>query len=103
MELNNTTQNSVHKLNVTFVYRRWFPYHRIPNAIEYPEVWESTSPSVSDPFSSTTIESGSAEERRMLSSIETFRSITRDPAVDNTNDRKRMRSSLDTFNSLFQK
>jgi hypothetical protein len=50
MELNNTAQNSVHKLNVTFVYRRWFAYHRLPNGLKYPEVWEQSTKSPSNPL-----------------------------------------------------
>lgn len=43
MELNQSSQNSVHKLNVTFAYRRWFAYHKIPNSVKYPEVWQTIS------------------------------------------------------------
>jgi hypothetical protein len=36
LELNNSAQNQVHKLNVTFSYRRWAPVHRRTNNISYP-------------------------------------------------------------------
>ena len=36
LELNNNAQNQVHKLNVTFSYRRWAPVHRRTNNISYP-------------------------------------------------------------------
>jgi hypothetical protein len=103
MELNNTLQNSVHKLNVTFAYRRWFPYHRIPNAIDYPEVWQKSTTSPSNPFQTTNIDIEPESSQRMSSSIETYRYITRDPAVDNSDEKKRMRSALDTYNSLFER
>jgi hypothetical protein len=38
LEVNNTAQNSVHKLTVNFVYRRWTPVHRITDSIAYPGV-----------------------------------------------------------------
>lgn len=38
LEVNNTSQNSVHKLTVNFVYRRWTPVHRITDSIAYPSV-----------------------------------------------------------------
>jgi hypothetical protein len=38
IELNNSTQNQVHKLNVTFTYRRWAPSHRITDGMIYPTV-----------------------------------------------------------------
>lgn len=37
VEVNHGTQNQVHKLNVTFVYRRWKPVHRITSGVSYPE------------------------------------------------------------------
>jgi len=49
LDLNQSTQNQVHKLNVTFSYRRWFPYHRIPNEIRYPEVWEQQVVNTTNP------------------------------------------------------
>ena len=49
MELSQSAQNSVHKLNVTFAYRRWFAYHDIPNSVRYPEVWETKTKSKTDP------------------------------------------------------
>lgn len=57
MELNQSSQNSVHKLNITFTYRRWFSYHKTPNAIRYPEVWQNTSKDKTNPFTDKTIES----------------------------------------------
>jgi hypothetical protein len=36
MELNQAAQNQVHKLNVTFAYRRWKPNHVLTNAMRYP-------------------------------------------------------------------
>lgn len=38
LELNNTTQNQAHKLNVTFAYRRWSPIHNLSSRMKYPEV-----------------------------------------------------------------
>jgi hypothetical protein len=38
LELSNSTQNQVHKLNVTFAYRRWAPVHSISNSVTYPGV-----------------------------------------------------------------
>jgi hypothetical protein len=38
LELSNSVQNQVHKLNVTFAYRRWTPVHNISNPINYPGV-----------------------------------------------------------------
>lgn len=49
MDLNQSSQNSVHKLNVTFAYRRWFAYHRTPNSVKYPEVWETVAKNRNDP------------------------------------------------------
>ena len=45
LELNNTAQNQVHKLNVTFAYRRWIPLNIKSNEIrtdrnEYSEVFK---------------------------------------------------------------
>jgi hypothetical protein len=57
MDLSQSSQNSAHKLNVTFTYRRWFSYHKTPNSIKYPEVWENTSKSKSNPLSQTVVES----------------------------------------------
>lgn len=37
LELNNGTQNQAHRLNVTFVYRRWTPIHRITSGVRYPD------------------------------------------------------------------
>jgi hypothetical protein len=37
LEVNNSSQNSVHKLTVNFVYRRWTPVHRITDSIAYPD------------------------------------------------------------------
>ena len=34
LELNQSTQNSVHKLSVTFVYRRWRPVHRLTDTMQ---------------------------------------------------------------------
>jgi hypothetical protein len=34
LELNQGNQNSVHKLSVTFVYRRWRPVHRLTNTMQ---------------------------------------------------------------------
>ena len=36
LELNSGTQNQAHHLNVTFVYRRWTPIHRITSSVRYP-------------------------------------------------------------------
>ena len=105
MELSNTAQNSVHKLNVTFAYRRWYPYHRIPNAIEYPEVWEEKSVSPSNPAQSITTGSGGTRDRSEAE-IDTFRFTNRDPDADRIGEiinNKRMKSALDTYNSLFKK
>jgi hypothetical protein len=32
------------------VYRRWFAYHRLPNGLKYPEVWEQSTKSPSNPL-----------------------------------------------------
>lgn len=37
LELNSGTQNQAHHLNVTFVYRRWSPIHRITAGVRYPD------------------------------------------------------------------
>jgi hypothetical protein len=34
LELNQGNQNSVHKLSVTFVYRRWRPEHRLTDTLQ---------------------------------------------------------------------
>lgn len=34
LDLNQSTQNQFHRLNVTFVYRKWTPVHRILDTIE---------------------------------------------------------------------
>lgn len=49
LELNNTTQNQVHKLNVTFGYRRWAPVHRLTNDMRYPSTLSGTS-AIADTF-----------------------------------------------------
>ena len=36
LDLNSSTQNSSHKLNVSFAYRRWWPQHRAINKINLP-------------------------------------------------------------------
>jgi hypothetical protein len=36
LELNNSAQNQVHKLNVTFAYRRWSAVQRRLNGVTYP-------------------------------------------------------------------
>lgn len=59
LDLNNSTQNQVHKLNVTFSYRRWFPYHKIPNSVRYPEVWEQKVPINSNPILTKYIQTSS--------------------------------------------
>jgi hypothetical protein len=33
LEVNNTSTNSVHKINVMFAYRKWNPVHRSINAL----------------------------------------------------------------------
>lgn len=38
LELNQSSQNQVHKLNVTFAYRRWIPMHSITTSVAYPKV-----------------------------------------------------------------
>ena len=38
MELSQAAQNQVHKLHVTFAYRRWVPNHRLTNAMKYPRL-----------------------------------------------------------------
>ena len=38
LDLNQSSQNQVHKLNVTFAYRRWIPIHDLTNRIPYPAV-----------------------------------------------------------------
>jgi hypothetical protein len=38
LELSNSAQNQVHKLNVTFAYRRWYPIDTTSNYITYPGV-----------------------------------------------------------------
>ena len=42
LDLSNSAQNQVHKLNVTFAYRRWAPDHTITNPINYPGIDTST-------------------------------------------------------------
>jgi len=41
LELNNSAQNQVHKLNVTFSYRRWAPIHRKTEGMAYPSTGEA--------------------------------------------------------------
>jgi hypothetical protein len=36
LDLNNSTQNSSHRLNVSFAYRKWWPQHRAINKINLP-------------------------------------------------------------------
>jgi hypothetical protein len=36
--LNQSSQNQIHKLSVTFAYRRWIPIHDLTNRIPYPAV-----------------------------------------------------------------
>lgn len=36
VELNNSTQNAINRLNVTFAYRRWAPGHRLTSRMRYP-------------------------------------------------------------------
>lgn len=38
LELNHSVQNQVHKLNVTFAYRRWYPIHDLAKDITYPKL-----------------------------------------------------------------
>jgi hypothetical protein len=73
LDLNNSTQNQVHKLNVTFSYRRWFPYHKIPNAVRYPEVWEQQVVNTNNPLLKSILEN--TDERGSLPSINTERGI----------------------------
>jgi len=91
MELNNTSQNSVHKLNVTFAYRRWFAYHRLPNGIRYPEVWEQLTTRPSDPLQ--TLKTADELNRDRSASV---RSTI--PAVPNSiPNNRRNTSALDTL------
>lgn len=53
VEVNHGTQNQVHKLNVTFVYRRWKPIHRITSGVYYPD----TNPKTLQPDSLFTLAS----------------------------------------------
>jgi len=38
LDLNQSAQNQVHKLPVTFAYRRWIPIHSISSSIQYPKL-----------------------------------------------------------------
>ena len=38
LELNQSIQNQVHKLNVTFAYRRWYPIHNLAKDVSYPKL-----------------------------------------------------------------
>lgn len=82
LDLNNSTQNQVHKLNVTFSYRRWFPYHKIPNAVRYPEVWESQMVNTNNPLLTNVIEN--ADEKGTLPSISTNKGIIYNTARQST-------------------
>lgn len=39
MELNNTSQNQFHRINVNFAYRKWSPVHVKTNRVRYPRVF----------------------------------------------------------------
>jgi hypothetical protein len=82
LDLNNSTQNQVHKLSVTFTYRRWFPYHKIPNAVRYPEVWEQQTVNTNNPLQKVTIEN--ANEVGTLPSVNTTKGIITNSAKLNT-------------------
>jgi hypothetical protein len=82
LDLNNSTQNQVHKLNVTFSYRRWFPYHKIPNAVRYPEVWERQVVNTNNPILRSVIEN--ADEKTSLPSINTTKGIIENSAKQST-------------------
>jgi len=82
LDLNNSTQNQVHKLSVTFTYRRWFPYHKIPNAVRYPEVWEQQAVNTNNPLQKVTIEN--ANEVGTLPSVNTTKGIITNSAKLNT-------------------
>jgi len=38
LELSHSSQNQVHKLPVTFAYRRWFPVHNLADQVTYPSL-----------------------------------------------------------------
>jgi len=42
LDLNQSSQNQIHKLSVTFAYRRWIPIHEITNSIPYPLLLPAT-------------------------------------------------------------
>lgn len=44
IELNHSSQNQTHRLNVNFAFRRWRPTHRLTQKVPYPSVFNKTDP-----------------------------------------------------------
>jgi hypothetical protein len=40
MDLNSSTQNQVHRLNVNFTYRKWKPLHNLTSRVPYPALFD---------------------------------------------------------------
>jgi hypothetical protein len=64
MELSQAAQNQVHKLNVTFAYRRWKPNHVLTNAMRYPKL------ALSGQFQERTGQRIAPEARNTMSAID---------------------------------